>query len=48
MNKDELALIEIVRNLKPYESIEIKMDENGKIVYTYTRKERHVFLTRIV
>lgn len=47
MKPEEAALIEIVRNLKPYESIEIKMDENGKIVYTYTKKERHIFLTRI-
>lgn len=47
MSKEEAALIEIVRNLKPFETIEIKMDDNGKIIYTYTKKERHIFLTRL-
>ena len=33
MNKEEAALIEIVRNLRPYESIEIKMDEPASWLY---------------
>jgi hypothetical protein len=41
MNSIE-ALIAIIKDLKPFETIEIKMDEKGNIVYTYTKKERTV------
>lgn len=43
--EQELELIEIIRNLKPFEDIAIKKDEHGKVVFTYTQRKRIVVLT---
>lgn len=44
MSNEELQLIQIIRDLKPFETVEIKRDEKGNLVYVYTRKERYIFL----
>lgn len=41
----ELELIEIIRKLKPYEDISIKKDDQGKVIFTYTQRQRIVVLT---
>ena len=45
MNNEEQQLIQIIRDLKPFETVEIKRDEKGNLVYVYTKKERYIFLT---
>ena len=45
MNKEEAQLLAIIRNLKPFETVEIKRDEKGNLIYIYTKKERYIFLT---
>lgn len=45
LNQEELQLIAIIRDLKPYENIEIKRDDKGNLTWVYTKKERYVFLT---
>lgn len=41
----EIELLEIIRGLKPYEDITIKKDEHGKVIFTYTQRQRIVVLT---
>lgn len=45
MNKEEAQLLAIIRNLKPFETVEIKRDEKGVLIYVYTKKERYILLT---
>lgn len=45
MNEQEIQLIAVIRDLKPFETIEIKCDEEGKVIYTYTQKKRYILLT---
>lgn len=45
LNVEELSLIQIIRDLKPFETIEIKRDDKGSLIYVYTRKDRYIFLT---
>lgn len=45
LSKEEVQLITILRDLKPFEVIEIKVDENRNVIYTHTRKERYTILT---
>ncbi len=44
MSNEEAQLLQIIRDLKPYETIELKRDERGNIVYVYTRKDKYIFL----
>lgn len=45
LTSEEEQLIQIVRDLKVYETIELKRNEKGEIVYIFTKKEKHIFLT---
>ena len=47
LTKEEAQLLAILRDLKSFEMIEIKKDTDGNLVYTYTRKERHILLQSI-
>lgn len=38
----EEQILHILKDLKPFETIEIKRDERGNIVYIHTHKERHI------
>lgn len=41
-SKDTEAILEIVQNLVPFQKIEIKMTEGGKIMYTVTTVQRTI------
>lgn len=48
MNKpsqEELQLIQIVRDLRPFETVEIKLNEKSEVVFIYTKKEKTILLT---
>lgn len=36
----------IVRSLKPFEVVELKLNDSGEVMYTYTKKERYLLLTQ--
>jgi hypothetical protein len=38
-----LQLIAILRDLKPYETVEIKRDDKGNLQYIHTKKEKYTF-----
>lgn len=44
ISQEELQLLQIIRDLKPFENIEIKRDERGNLVYVYTKKEKYIFI----
>lgn len=44
ITKEEYQLLKIIKDLKPYENVEIKRDERGDLVYVYTHKEKYTFL----
>lgn len=46
ISKKELEIIEMLRDLKPYESIEIKKDVSGKPDYYIVKREQKIFLTK--
>lgn len=48
MNKtsqEEEQLLQILRDLKPFETVEIKRNEQGQLIYIWTKKEKYIFLT---
>lgn len=45
LTQEERSLLQIIKDLKPFEVIELKRNEQGEIVYIYTRKEKYIFLT---
>lgn len=42
---EEYQLIHIIRDLKRFETVEIKRNEHGNLEYIYTKKEKYIFLT---
>lgn len=40
---EALQLMEILRTLKPFESVEIKRDDKGNLQYVHTKKEKYTF-----
>lgn len=42
---EEYQLIHILRDLKRFETVEIKRNESGTLEYIYTKKEKYIFLT---
>ena len=42
ITQDEINLIAIIRTLKPFEVVELKLNDSGEVIYTYTRKDRHL------
>lgn len=45
LTPDELAMVMIMRSLKPFEVLEFKLNESGDLIYTYTKKDRYIVLT---
>lgn len=46
LSNEEIQLITIIRDLKPFEVIDIKReDKTDQIVFTYTNKKRFILLT---
>lgn len=43
--QEELQLIQVVRDLKPFETVEIKLNEKGETQFIYTKKEKSILLT---
>lgn len=41
-NQEALQLLAIIKSLKPFETVEIKRDEKGNLVYIYTKKEKYI------
>lgn len=46
ITNDEMQMIMIMRSLRPFETLEFKLNDSGELVYVYTRKERYVVLTK--
>ena len=42
ISKEEMELILIARDLRPFETIELKLNESGDIIYTWKRQERYM------
>lgn len=45
LSTEEFTLLQIIKDLKPFETIELKRNEQGEIVYVYTQKKKYIFLT---
>lgn len=45
LSSEEEQLLKIIRDLKTHETIELKRNERGEIVYVYTKKQKYIFLT---
>lgn len=39
---DEQKLLLLIKDLKPFETLEIKRDDKGELVYVYTQKSRGI------
>ena len=46
LSENEKTIISILRDLKPYESVEIKKDRDGKPDYFLVKREQKVILTK--
>lgn len=46
LSPDEAHLIQIIRDLKQFETIELKRDDKAQIVYIFTQKNKFTFLTK--
>ena len=47
MTDNEQKILEILRELRPYETITIQKDANGKPDYFIIKREQKVFLTDV-
>ena len=47
LTENETQLIQILRELKPYEIVEIKKDKDGKPDFYIIKRETKVFFTKI-
>lgn len=45
LTQEEQQLLTIIRDLKLFETIEIKRNEKDEVIYIYTKKEKYIFLT---
>ena len=46
LTENEDKLIEILRELKPYEKVEISKDKDGKPDYYLIKREQKIYLTK--
>ena len=47
MTDSEQKIIDVVRELKPYETVTIQKDQNGKPDYFIIKREQKIFLNSI-
>ena len=46
LSENEITIIEILRELKPYEVIEVRKDTSGKPDFYIVRKEQKIILNK--
>lgn len=48
MTENEQKMLEVIRDLRPYETVTIQKDANGKPDYFIIKREQKIFLSDII